>query len=223
MSGSTEPQRRNLPVAEARAALKEHFTKYTGDAYAQGWDDLWNKGDFLPWDRMAPSPALADTLAHHSDVVGNALVEEDGQPRRKRALVPGCGRGVDALLLASFGYDTVGLEYSQKAYEACEAYAKENGDKYPVRDEKVGKGSITFVQGDFYANEWVEKLGLGRDLKFDLIYDYTVSGSPTGLLGKTRPRLTFSGPSSSAPCSPPCDPRGRNAPANSFAHRPRRI
>lgn len=76
-------------------------------------------------------------------------------------------------MLESFGYDCVGLEYSAKAVEACEKYAKENESTYTVQDEKIGKGSKIFVQGDFYKDDWLEKTGLGVK-HFDLIYDYTV-------------------------------------------------
>lgn len=133
-----------------------------------GWDDLWNKGDFLPWDRFAPSPALIDTLVNHQGVTGNHEVGG----RRKKALVPGCGRGVDVLLLESLGYDTVGLEYSAKAVEECEKYAKEKGGEY---ETQVPGGSRKFVQGDFYKDDWLEKVGMRKGETFDLIYDYTVS------------------------------------------------
>ncbi|KAK4946028.1 hypothetical protein LTR10_014830 [Elasticomyces elasticus] len=172
MSG-TQPIRRDLPVEEARAALKQHFSTFQGQKYAEGWADLWAKGDFLPWDRGHPSPALADTLADHADLIGHAMVDENGKPRRKRALVPGCGRGVDVLLLQSFGYDAVGLEYAADALKACEDYEKEHAGDYPVRDEKVGKGTARFVHGDFYTDDWLESTGFGKDAKFDLIYDYT--------------------------------------------------
>ena len=66
-------------------------------------------------------PALLDTLINHKGVVGNAM---DGS-RRKKALVPGCGRGVDVLLLQSLGYDVVGLEISPGAVKACLEYAQE--------------------------------------------------------------------------------------------------
>lgn len=84
------------------------------------------------------------------------------------------------MLLQAYGYDTVGLEYAAKAVEACETYAKQtdNDDFYKVKNEAVGKGSRVFVQGDFYADDWLEKAGLGEVGKegvFDLIYDYTVS------------------------------------------------
>lgn len=167
--------RRDVPIEEARAALQNHFSTYQGPNYAEGWAQLWSKGDFLPWDRGNPSPALADTLTNYTDVIGHAMIEEDGKARRKRALVPGCGRGVDVLLLQSFGYDAIGLEYAADALKACEEYQKDHEKDYPVKDEKVGRGSARFVQGDFYADEWLEKAGLSKDTKFDLIYDYTVS------------------------------------------------
>jgi hypothetical protein len=170
-----KPQRRDLPVEEARAELRRHFSEYQGADYAEGWAHLWSQGDFLPWDRLAPSPALADTLRNHVELVGHALVEEDGEKRRKRALVPGCGRGVDVLLLESFGYDVVGLEYAEGAFKACQEYAAEHAKDYPVQDEKIGKGSRKFVRGDFYANDWLADAGLEKEAKFDLIYDYTVS------------------------------------------------
>jgi hypothetical protein len=112
-------------------------------------------------------------LRERTDIIGKALAEFDGKLQRKKALVPGCGRGVDVCLLESFGYDCVGLEYSAKAVEACDKYAKENESTYTVQDEKIGKGSKVFVQGDFYKDDWLEKTGLGIK-HFDLIYDYTV-------------------------------------------------
>ncbi len=120
-------------------------------------------------DRGRPSPALEDTLVNHHDVIGNALV--DG--RRKRALVPGCGRGVDVLLLEAYGYDVLGLEVSEMAVKACLEYAKEYGNDHPIKDQTAGKGSRNFVHGDFYGNDFLKDAGLAADEKFDLIYDYT--------------------------------------------------
>ncbi|KAK5942486.1 hypothetical protein PMZ80_005051 [Knufia obscura] len=176
---ATRKPQRELPLQESRALMRDHFTEHTGEKYNEGWAKLWEAGDFLPWDRMMPSPALPDTLDNHASVVGSAkLVLPDGTTRRKRALVPGCGRGVDVMLLQAYGYDVVGLEYSSKAVEACEVYAKETENEalYRIKDEKASKGSRVFVQGDFYADDWLEKAGLGEHGKegvFELIYDYT--------------------------------------------------
>lgn len=51
---------------------------------------------------------------------------------------------------------------------------KENHSWYRVRDEKVvGKGKVTFVQGDFFDDAWLKEIGVPRN-GFDVIYDYTV-------------------------------------------------
>jgi hypothetical protein len=165
MADAAAPSGQGLSIAQARAAMSQHFDAYQGSDYAKGWAKLWEKGDLLPWDRGRPSPALEGTLKDHRDVVGGAMI--DG--RRKTALVPGCGRGVDVLLLQSFGYNAVGLEVSEGAVAACKQYAEEHGNDYPVKDEQIGKGSRKFVLGDFYANDFLED----TNQKFDLIYDYT--------------------------------------------------
>lgn len=178
MSEATNSRLKDLPLDQARAELKRHFSNYQGNDYGTGWAKLWEQGDFLPWDRLAPSPALAETLTDHALVVGRAVVDdEDGKPRRKKALVPGCGRGVDVLLLESFGYDAVGLEYAEQAVKAAEDYARDHAAEYPVRDDKIGRGTRRFVHGDFYKDDWLQDAGVGADGKFDLIYDYTVSSS----------------------------------------------
>ncbi|KAL2216231.1 thiol methyltransferase [Thermoascus aurantiacus ATCC 26904] len=159
-----------------QSCLPEHFAKYPGDSYLEGWAELWNKGDNLPWDRGVPSPALEETLVRGRALLGGPFVipttEEQQERRRKKALVPGCGRGVDVLLLASFGYDAYGLECSAAALEACRQEEAKSEEKYPVRDPEVGRGKVTWVQGDFFKDDWLEKLGLGRN-SFHLIYDYT--------------------------------------------------
>jgi hypothetical protein len=162
---------KDLPLDEARAALKQHFNTYSGDKYADGWAKLWEDGSCLPWDRGRPSPALIDTLENHRELIGGAVVEG----RRKKALIPGCGRGVDVLLLESFGYDVVGLDIGEGAVKAANDYANDHGSEYPVRDEKAGKGSRKYVRGDFYKDDFLKDAGMREGEKFDLIYDYTVS------------------------------------------------
>ena len=163
--------------ADARAKLRSHFGDFQDADYGQAWAKLWESGSFLPWDRGRPSPALIDTLENFRHVIGSPVF--DG--KRKKALVPGCGRGVDVLLLSSYGYDAVGLEISPQAVTACKEFAEANEGSYPVRDEKVGKGSAQFVLGDFYKNEWKKEVGMEENETFDLVYDYTVSKkSPIG-------------------------------------------
>ena len=126
-------------------------------------------------------------------MIGKPIDETIGNPQRKSALVPGCGRGVDVLLLESYGYDVwwdwsiVGQPrllpllhsngvLADSAIAACKKYAEEHGSKYPVYSEKIGKGSKRYVRGDFYKDDWLSETGLGVK-HFDLIYDYTVGSS----------------------------------------------
>jgi SAM-dependent methyltransferase len=116
-----------------------------------------------------PNPALTDTLDTKITILGSFL-KSDGS--RKRALVPGCGKGYDVYLFAAYGYDAYGLEVGH-AVEAARVFASEaeTKEEYRCRDAKAGKGKVEFVQGDFYAKEWEQGIGEGG---FDIIYDYTV-------------------------------------------------
>ncbi|KAF2399629.1 S-adenosyl-L-methionine-dependent methyltransferase, partial [Trichodelitschia bisporula] len=141
------------------------------------WNDLW-ASSFTPWDRAGPSPALADTLSQKADLLGQpAVAGTDGSTTRARALVPGCGRGYDVLLLASAGYDAWGLDSSGVAVGEAERYAAEAGNDegiYPLINPEVGRGAAHFLEGDFYARNWEAGItGLAEDGGFDLIYDYT--------------------------------------------------
>ena len=156
--------------------LFRSFLNSDASTHPSRWDDLWKTGDFLPWDRGTPNPALVDTLEQRTELLGPAITTDSatGLKRRKRALVPGCGKGYDVLLLASFGYDAYGVEASANAVKACEKHAAEQADKYPARNTEVGSGSVKFVFGDFFKDEWIAGVDGGLMEGFDLIYDYTV-------------------------------------------------
>lgn len=161
-----------MATLEARARLLEHFANNSSDQPSL-WAQLWDNGDFLPWDRGLPNPALADVLSERQDLIGTYLkANASGANERKKALVPGCGRGYDVLLLASFGYDAYGLEVSEKAVQNCIWEQSTNGHNYPVQNESAGAGKAVFLQGDFFSNDWTYEV-LGSPV-FDLIYDYTV-------------------------------------------------
>ncbi|KOS21624.1 putative thiol methyltransferase 2 [Escovopsis weberi] len=151
------------------------------------WDGLYSES-FTPWDRAGPSLALADLLAQRTDLIppsqerdarGNPLRDASGKVIRRTALVPGCGPGHDVLLLSSLGYDAVGLDFSNNAIQRAtdnERVANESGKYEPV-EEGLEKGTVTWLTGDFFADEWtavdgttVSQSSFG---KFDLIFDYT--------------------------------------------------
>lgn len=156
----------NLP--NMGEVFKQHSDQNTA------WDALW-KNQTTPWDRGVHNPALEDTLLQKTGFLGKAVAEsEGGEKRRKKALVPGCGRGVDVFLLAEFGYDAYGLECSGTALEECKKEAEKVKDGLKARDQEVGMGSYTFLEGDFFKDGWLKEAGLEQGC-FDIIYDYTVS------------------------------------------------
>jgi len=95
--------------------------------------------------------------------------------------VPGCGKGYDVALFAAHGYDAYGLEVSSHAAEAAKGYLKDAGKgplegEYKFADEKIGKGAMNVVCGDFFEDGWLADVeGWEGDEGFDIIYDITVS------------------------------------------------
>ncbi|KAJ5638082.1 hypothetical protein N7490_007961 [Penicillium lividum] len=153
--------------------VQAHLAQYKDGKYVDGWASLWDKGGKLPWDRGFPNPALEDTLVQQRATIGGPMAQDaQGQSYRRKALVPGCGRGVDVLLLASFGFDAYGLEYSAAAVEECKKEKTENDSWYRVRDQTIGRGNVTFVQGDFFDDAWLQAIGVPLN-GFDVVYDYT--------------------------------------------------
>lgn len=157
--------------------LKTFFLGHEEEKHPSRWDDLWRDGDFLPWDRGFVNPALVDALSERKDLFG-APTKSGGE--RKRALVPGCGRGYDLALLAAHGYDAYGIEVSENAVNAAEEWLKNPGEgkegEYKTRDEAVGRGVAKAVLGDFFKDDWASAAG-GIGAGFDLIYDCTVCAS----------------------------------------------
>ncbi|MGD9896539.1 MAG: methyltransferase domain-containing protein [Candidatus Methylacidiphilaceae bacterium] len=102
------------------------------------WENRYLQGD-SPWNRGGPSPALEEALSHFS--------------RPGRVLVPGCGHGHDARLLAEHGWDVVGIDFAPSALAAARSHA--SGPR------------IAYMEADFLALP--EKLSGA----FDLIWEHT--------------------------------------------------
>lgn len=162
---------------DERQRLAAHFKDVPSDQQTSKWDGAW-QNKITPWDRSTPSPALIDTLKDKTDILGSpykAAPIPTVSAKRKKAFVPGCGRGYDVLLLASHGYDAYGLDVSKTATEAANALAKEEASKgfpsYPLQPTATsGWGNIKFLQADFFKDGFL-KYTDGGD--FDVIYDYT--------------------------------------------------
>lgn len=190
--------------------LRTHFASAPDNTHAARWDDLWKEGTFIPWDRGYANPALIDLLSHRTSPPTSsdpnptpaspqpgsanltgielpAAVGKDG--KRRRVLIPGCGKGYDVVLFASHGYDAYGLEVSAHAAEAARKYIEEvRGDgeasKGPLEGEystagkshSHGSGTAKIILGDYFSDEWFTEVQGWKDGEgFDVVYDNTVS------------------------------------------------
>ncbi|KAI0474501.1 S-adenosyl-L-methionine-dependent methyltransferase [Xylaria cf. heliscus] len=144
-----------LPSLFEDISPKEHPTKWV-----KCWEDK-----FTPWDRGGPSTALYDLLRENP----NGVVPLPTGASPKTALVPGCGRGHDVLLLGSFGYDVYGLDVSSQALDAAKENAEtvlNEGLLYEIQGSR--RGTMTWICQDYFAEEWNNV-----QTPFDLIFDYT--------------------------------------------------
>lgn len=179
--------------------LRDTFSKPFSE-HSKTWDSLY-QNDFHPWDRGGPSLALADLLSQRTDLVPAA--QAPGASRRT-ALVPGCGRGHDVLLLQSYGYDVVGLDVSADGIRRAQTNVNEYNAQGKVKPVTEGTelGEASFVVADFFSSDWSNGMGSDGSGTFDLIFDYTVSVPTPCVIISWVKRLTggVCVCSSSAPC-----------------------
>lgn len=96
---------------------------------------------------------------------------------RRRVLVPGCGRGYDVLLFASYGFNAVGLDISPTASEEAKKFeaSLDLDQQYPVANAREGRGEARFITADFFMDNFLSEShgSPDGDRQFDVIYDYT--------------------------------------------------
>ncbi|KAI6819559.1 hypothetical protein KC332_g2389 [Hortaea werneckii] len=195
-----------MASVDVRERLRQHFDALPPEKQAGGWNAMWEQ-NVTPWDRGEPSPALVDTLQYKLPQIEASSFQDTSsnkahhQPtRRKKALVPGCGRGYDVLLLASYGYDAYGLDTSTLAIQGAQELARspDRDIQYPPVTSSgtaAGPGTATFLEADFFSNDFLsqthppapqnqnpsastpEQPSQSSEEEpsktFDLIYDYT--------------------------------------------------
>ena len=88
----------------------------------QDWDAAYRRGE-TPWELGEPAPPLLDLARDHLSRLG-------------RVLIPGCGRGDDALAIASLGANVTGWDLAPTAIAAAQERAR------------VGSLPATFVVRD---------------------------------------------------------------------------
>lgn len=164
---SPPPESAYTDPAPALNRLKDTFSAHPVSSHPTQWDLLW-QDSYTPWDRGTPSLALADLVTEQRSLFPPT------QTPRPTALVPGCGRGYDVLLLSALGYDVTGLDASStslaRAAEIEAAATSSNDPVYAARDPSRGKGKVTWVKADFFD---ADAEGM-KGRVFDLVFDYTV-------------------------------------------------
>ncbi len=108
------------------------------------WRMDWNQrylDQDIPWDKDGASPVLQELLRDLPDAL----------PAQGHALVPGCGLGHDAYLLASQGYHCRGIDLSQKALDLAQ--------------QRYQHPRLSWQQGDLFRELPEEAV--------DLIWEYT--------------------------------------------------
>ncbi|TGO89495.1 hypothetical protein BPOR_0106g00030 [Botrytis porri] len=140
-----------LSLSETRALLKAQFEGQDPAHHGEKWDQLW-KNKVTPWDNDSPNPALINILNEREDL---ASKKADGS--RKKALVAGCGKGYDVLLLSAMGYDAYGLDISETGLQGARVTEKEKDGKglYEPKDG-IEKGNVTWIAGDFFKDDFLK-------------------------------------------------------------------
>ena len=111
---------------------------------ATDWEALYQTGD-TRWDKGQPAPGLAEFL------------ERNPTLKKGRVLVPGCGRGHDAVAWARAGHQVQGMDLAPSA--VTEAQQRAPSDLPP--------GALTFALGDFLAS-------VPREPAFDYLFEHTL-------------------------------------------------
>jgi SAM-dependent methyltransferase len=108
---------------------------------AEAWAHRYEAAD-TPWDLAGPAPWLIKWLGEVGERTG-------------RVVVPGCGRGHDALALAQAGFEVVGMDFAAPAIARAQASGSEVGV------------SVQWVQAD-----WL-RLPEAWHAQFDWVFEHT--------------------------------------------------
>lgn len=104
------------------------------------WNLRYEKQD-TPWDKGAPVPALEE------------IVQDNIIHPGMKVLVPGCGRGHDALLLAQHGCEVVGADISPLALAEARMLAN-------------GHSQLLYVEADIFEASILSE-------KYDAVWEHT--------------------------------------------------
>ncbi len=92
----------------------------------QFWESRYRAGP-VPWDLGGPTPQFV------------ALLQSSHAPAPGRLIIPGCGRGYDAILFARHGFDVLGVDFAELPIREARVLARQAGV------------SCEFLQHDIFA------------------------------------------------------------------------
>lgn len=98
------------------------------DLSQSGWQDRYDAGK-TGWDRGDANPALASWL-------------DDGSLQPCRILVPGCGRGHEAIAMAKAGFDVTAIDFADSAVEHLRSEFASQG----LRGDVIQSDLFTFCE-----------------------------------------------------------------------------
>ncbi|KAH7344897.1 S-adenosyl-L-methionine-dependent methyltransferase [Rhizoctonia solani] len=154
-SQADQPKGEGLSQADPRNAIfrvRALLAQCKSESREQeGWDAAWQEGA-TPWDAGMPQPPLRQVFETN-------IWSDIGIPKSGRALVPGCGRGYDAIYLASQGYSVVGADLSATAISEAQKYLSSQPGAENIQ--------VEYQVLDYF------KSSLLTEEPFDLVYDYT--------------------------------------------------
>jgi hypothetical protein len=125
----------------------------------------WNKAWIMkltPWElKGRTTPALAELFQSEKII---SLPQQ-----YSRALVPGCGSGLDCIFLSNnIGFsEVIGLDISKKAIEI----AKTNLTNGQLSKNQFNN-QVTFIEDDFFKWKSNVEISRNKEEKFDFIFDY---------------------------------------------------
>ncbi|KAG9126987.1 hypothetical protein FRC07_001151 [Ceratobasidium sp. 392] len=137
--------------SEQRTALlrvRTLLAQAQGDA---GWDAAWKEGA-TPWDAQKSQPGLRQ-------IFETSIADDLGIAKSGKALIPGCGRGYDAIYLASQGYEAIGVDISTTAIDEAKKHLASQSESNNLK--------VDFKVLNFFESQALV------DRVFDIVYDYT--------------------------------------------------
>lgn len=114
-------------MSDENSTSGEHKPEFDASS---GWAARYATGD-TPWDQGRPHPELV------------AWVASLGSGDRGRALVPGCGRGHDAVFLAESGFDVTAVDFAEGLTDTLGPALAALGSRYVEAD------ALAFDEGGF--------------------------------------------------------------------------